>query len=57
MDAADRDRMPEAKAELDMLMEMTELGQTPFVVLGNKVDKKGSLNEEELRDSLGLHYH
>ncbi len=29
----------------------------PFVVFGNKVDKKGSLKEDELRESLGLLYH
>ena len=36
---------------------MPELSATPFVVLGNKVDKKGSLGEEEFREALGLHYH
>jgi GTP-binding protein SAR1 len=57
VDAADRDRLVEAKKELDMLMDMTELSGTPFVILGNKVDKKGSLGEEEFREALGMHYH
>jgi hypothetical protein len=29
----------------------------PFVVFGNKIDKKESLKEEELREALGLHFH
>ena len=29
----------------------------PFVVFGNKIDKKDSLKEEELREVLGLHFH
>jgi hypothetical protein len=29
----------------------------PFVVFGNKIDKKESLKEEEMREALGLHFH
>ena len=36
---------------------MPELANVPFVLFGNKVDKEGSLNEEELRDVLDLPYH
>jgi GTP-binding protein SAR1 len=57
IDAADRDRIPEAKKELDSLLEMKELEGVPFVVFGNKIDKKESFKEEELRDYLGLHFH
>ena len=57
VDAADRDRIGEAGKELASLLEMAELQQVPFVVFGNKVDKKESLKEEELREALGLHFH
>ena len=36
---------------------MPQLAGTPFVVLGNKVDKKGAMVEEEFREALGLHFH
>ena len=35
-------------------MEMPELQNVPFVIFGNKIDKKESLKEEELRNELGL---
>ena len=57
VDDADRERIPEAKRELDSLLEMTELQNVPFVVFGNKIDKKESFKEDELREYLGLHYH
>ena len=57
VDAADRERMHETKKELDSLLEMAELQNVPFVVFGNKIDKKESFKEEELRDFLGLHFH
>jgi GTP-binding protein SAR1 len=47
----------EAKKELDILLEMKELETVPFVVLGNKIDKKESLKEDEMREVLGLHFH
>ncbi len=57
IDSADRDRIAESKKELDSLLEMKELETVPFVVFGNKIDKKESLKEEELREYLGLHFH
>ena len=57
VDAADRERINEAKKELDSLLEMKELENVPFVVFGNKIDKKDSFKEEELREYLGLHFH
>jgi len=57
VDAADRDRIHESKKELDSLLEMKELENVPFVVFGNKIDKRDSLKEEELREFLGLHFH
>ena len=57
VDAADTDRLEEAKAELQKLLQMPELTNVPFVVFGNKTDKKGALKEEELRETLGLRFH
>ena len=57
IDAADQSRVSEAKKELDALLQMPELQNVPFVIFGNKIDKKDSLKEEELREALGLHYH
>ena len=56
VDVADRDRLPEAKKELDMLLEMPELQTVPFVIFGNKIDKKEAVNEDDLREFFGLHY-
>ncbi len=36
---------------------MQELKDVPFVVFGNKVDKKEALKEEEFRSVMGLEYH
>lgn len=57
VDAAAQDRLGEAKKELEGLLQMPELQNVPFVVFGNKIDMKGSLKEEELREVLGLQYH
>ncbi|CAI2379217.1 unnamed protein product [Moneuplotes crassus] len=54
IDTTDQERMDLAKLELNKLLEIPELNETPICVLGNKVDKKGSLTEEELREELGL---
>ena len=52
VDAADKNRLKESKEELDALLKMEELMETPFVIFGNKVDKPGSMNEVELRQAL-----
>ena len=57
VDAADRDRLSEVKKELDELMSMKELAEVPFVVMGNKIDMKDAVSEEELRSILGLEFH
>eukprot|EP00043_Microstomoeca_roanoka_P030111 m.24727 g.24727 ORF g.24727 m.24727 type:complete len:193 (+) comp9733_c0_seq1:166-744(+) len=54
VDAADRDRFAESKAELDALLADEAIANTPIVVLGNKIDIPGAASEEELRHVLGL---
>ena len=57
VDAADKDRLTEAKEELNKLLEMPELSNCPFLVFGNKVDLEGAVSEEEMREILGLQFH
>lgn len=55
VDAKDPDRFPEAKVELDALLEMEDLSKIPFLILGNKIDHPGAVSEDELRHALGLY--
>jgi len=57
VDAAAKERFGIAKEELEILMNCAELKNIPFVILGNKIDKKGAVCEEELREALALPYH
>lgn len=54
VDANDRERFPEAKKELDVLLTTDALKDTPFLVLGNKIDMPTAASEPELRAVLGL---
>ena len=55
VDAHDRERFPEAKKELDGLLSSEDLGEVPFLILGNKIDLGRAASEDELRIQLGLH--
>eukprot|EP00929_Paragymnodinium_shiwhaense_P088333 TRINITY_DN48626_c0_g1_i1.p1 TRINITY_DN48626_c0_g1~~TRINITY_DN48626_c0_g1_i1.p1 ORF type:complete len:190 (+),score=41.46 TRINITY_DN48626_c0_g1_i1:70-639(+) len=54
VDALDRERFPEAKKELDMLLSTEELANTPFLILGNKIDVASAASENDLRMAMGL---
>ena len=43
IDAADRDRLPEAREELNNVLSMPELKNLPIVVFGNKIDRRDAL--------------
>mmetsp|Transcript_21801 Transcript_21801/g.42313 ORF Transcript_21801/g.42313 Transcript_21801/m.42313 type:complete len:195 (+) Transcript_21801:81-665(+) len=57
VDCNDRDRFPEAKAELDKLLSNDQLAGVPFLVLGNKIDMQRAASEPELRQALGLQHY
>lgn len=55
VDAATPVRFPEAKQELDMLLQSEELAKTPFLILGNKIDIPGcTCSEGQLVSEMGL---
>ncbi|KAF3480701.1 small GTP-binding protein [Arthroderma uncinatum] len=55
IDSMDVERFPEAKAELDALLNMEDLAKVPFLVLGNKIDHPSAVSEDQLRSALGLY--
>ena len=59
VDASDRDRIYEARDELQALLKSDELRDAVLLVYANKQDLPGSLTPSELTDKLGLHelYH
>ena len=54
VDSADRERIPEAKKELDELLANPAMDTVPFLILGNKIDAQYALPDQELRALLGL---
>ncbi|XP_043290189.1 GTP-binding protein SAR1a [Venturia canescens] len=55
VDASDRSRLGESKAELDALFSDEQLSSSPVLILGNKIDKPGAASEDELRQCFKLH--
>lgn len=54
VDSANPSRFPEVKEELLNVLNMPELAEIPVAILGNKIDMKGAVSEEDLRASLDL---
>ncbi|KAH7940656.1 hypothetical protein HPB49_002943 [Dermacentor silvarum] len=54
VDADDRERFAESRAELDALLADEQLVGCPVLVLGNKIDKPGAASELELLSFFGL---
>lgn len=54
VDASDRSRLPESRAEFDALLTDEQLSACPVLVLGNKIDKPGAASEDELRNYFNL---
>lgn len=54
VDASDPSRFDESKAEFDAIINSDEIGNVPIVILGNKIDKKEAVSENELREKFGL---
>lgn len=54
VDAANPTRFEEVKAELHTVLMDEAIAGTPILILGNKIDKHGAVNEQELKLALGL---
>lgn len=54
VDAACPERFQEAKIQLDNLLNDESIKNTPFLILGNKIDIDGAVREEELGAALGI---
>jgi GTP-binding protein SAR1 len=54
VDSADPDRFVESRNEFNRIINTEEIGKIPILILGNKIDKKGAVSEDELRNAFGL---
>ena len=54
VDSSDSARFEESKKEFDSLINSEEIPNVPIVILGNKIDKKEAVSENELRETFGL---
>jgi len=55
VDCADRERIPESKAELDGILSNQDLAKIPLLILGNKIDIPRAMSEDEVRNAIGLY--
>ncbi|EAR88620.1 ADP-ribosylation factor(Arf)/Arf-like (ARL) small GTPase family protein (macronuclear) [Tetrahymena thermophila SB210] len=56
VDSANRDTLSISKRELHTLLEDTELSNIPILVIGNKVDIQGHMNEQDIIQGMNLDY-
>lgn len=54
VDTTDYQRFPEAREELNRLLDDDSLAQVPFLILGNKIDDRAAVSEAQLKMSLGV---
>eukprot|EP00808_Paulinella_micropora_P020393 g42413.t1 len=56
VDATDEKRFAECKEELNNLLTDDDLqkNKTPFLILGNKIDKPGAVSDAQLKEVLGI---
>jgi GTP-binding protein SAR1 len=55
IDAFERERFAESKAELHSLISDEQIASAPILILGNKIDVPGAASEDEIRHFFGLH--
>merc|ERR1719333_543246 len=55
VDSSDRDRIEDAREEIDMMLREDEMRDAVLLVLANKHDLPGAMSSAEVGDKLGLH--
>lgn len=55
VDSCDRERFSIAKQELEALMNDPNIGNIPFLILGNKIDADGAVPQDVLCNQLGIY--
>eukprot|EP00812_Abedinium_dasypus_P009361 NODE_3055_length_837_cov_218.071611.p1 GENE.NODE_3055_length_837_cov_218.071611~~NODE_3055_length_837_cov_218.071611.p1 ORF type:complete len:265 (-),score=71.68 NODE_3055_length_837_cov_218.071611:25-819(-) len=55
VDSTDRDRLDDARDQLERLLDEEDMRDAPLLVFANKQDLPGALRLAELTDKLGLH--
>lgn len=55
VDSNDRERIPEAREELQRMLNEDELRDALLLVFANKQDLPNAMNAAEITDKLGLH--
>lgn len=54
VDSAEVGRIDESREELHKILGETNAGAVPILILGNKIDLRSAMSEEELVDRLGI---